>query len=93
MATGYEMMKGIPRKGNKIISSWSIATRPQPRAIWPTAAMIWEAANPYLYIRTTPRGEIICGGEDDPHRRQTPRSQRHDHADALPAIADDRRAV
>jgi len=65
MATGYEMMKGIPRKGNKIISSWSIATRPQPSAIWPTAAMIWEAADPYLYIRTTPRGEIICGGEDE----------------------------
>ncbi|ALH79852.1 NAD(P)/FAD-dependent oxidoreductase [Sphingopyxis macrogoltabida] len=65
MATGYEMIKGIPRKGNRIISSWSIATRPQPRAIWPTAAMIWEAADPYLYIRTTPRGEIICGGEDE----------------------------
>ncbi|WP_447929666.1 NAD(P)/FAD-dependent oxidoreductase [Sphingopyxis fribergensis] len=65
VATGYEMMKGVPRKGNKIISSWSIATRPQPRAIWPTAAMIWEAADPYLYIRTTPRGEIICGGEDE----------------------------
>ncbi|APR53860.1 NAD(P)/FAD-dependent oxidoreductase [Sphingomonas koreensis] len=65
VATGYEMMKGIPRKGNRIISSWSIATRPQPRAIWPTAAMIWEAADPYLYIRTTPRGEIICGGEDE----------------------------
>lgn len=65
MATGYEMMKGIPRKGNRIISSWSIATRPQPRAIWPTAAMIWEAADPYLYIRTTPQGEVICGGEDE----------------------------
>ena len=23
VATGYKMMKGIPRKGNKIISSWS----------------------------------------------------------------------
>lgn len=65
VATGYEMMKGVPRKGNKIISSWSIATKAQPRAIWPTAAMIWEAADPYLYIRTTPRGEIICGGEDE----------------------------
>ncbi len=65
VATGYEMMKGIPRKGNRVFSSWSIATRPQPRAIWPTAAMIWEAADPYLYIRTTPRGEIICGGEDE----------------------------
>lgn len=64
-ATGYEMMKGIPRQGNKIISSWSIPTRPQPRAIWPTAAMIWDAADPYLYILTTPGGEIICGGEDE----------------------------
>lgn len=65
VATGYEMLKGIPRKGNKIISSWSIATRPQPRAIWPTAALIWEASDPYLYIRTTPKGEVICGGEDE----------------------------
>lgn len=65
MATGYEMVKGIPRKGNTIMSSWTMATRPQPRAIWPTAAMIWEAADPYLYIRTTPDGTIICGGEDE----------------------------
>lgn len=65
MATGYEMMKGIPRKGNKIISSWSIATRPQPGRIWPGAAMIWEASDPYLYIRTTPQGHVICGGEDE----------------------------
>lgn len=65
MATGYEMMKGVPRMGNRIISSWSIATRPQPGKIWPGAPMIWEASDPYLYIRTTPRGEIICGGEDE----------------------------
>lgn len=64
-ATGYEMVKGVPRKGNYIMSTWVIATRPQPKAIWPTGAMIWEAADPYLYIRTTPRGEIICGGEDE----------------------------
>lgn len=64
-ATGYEMMKGVPRKGNYIMSTWIIATRPQPKAIWPTGAMIWEAADPYLYIRTTPRGEVICGGEDE----------------------------
>ncbi|WP_324739964.1 FAD-binding oxidoreductase [Tsuneonella sp. CC-YZS046] len=65
MASGYEMLKGIPRLGNTIISSWSIATAPQPRNLWPTEAMIWEASDPYLYIRTTPRGEVICGGEDE----------------------------
>ncbi len=64
-ATGYEMLKGIPDNGNRIISTWSIATRPQPGRIWPGAAIIWEAADPYLYIRTTAAGEVICGGEDE----------------------------
>jgi glycine/D-amino acid oxidase-like deaminating enzyme len=27
--------------------------------------MIWEASDPYLYLRTTPRGQVICGGEDE----------------------------
>jgi glycine/D-amino acid oxidase-like deaminating enzyme len=27
--------------------------------------MIWEAADPYLYLRTTTDGRIICGGEDE----------------------------
>lgn len=64
IATGYENLKGIPSKGNKIISTWVIATRTQPRKIWPTGCIIWEAADPYLYIRTTPKGHVICGGED-----------------------------
>lgn len=64
-ATGYEMLKGIPKKGNYIMSTWSIATRPQPQRIWRDAAMIWEASDPYLYIRTTPDGCVICGGEDE----------------------------
>lgn len=63
-ATGYEMLKDIPQKGNSIISTWVIATKPQPRKIWPTGCIIWEANDPYLYIRTTPQGHVICGGED-----------------------------
>ncbi|WP_256203670.1 NAD(P)/FAD-dependent oxidoreductase [Sphingopyxis sp. YR583] len=47
------------------MSTWSIATRPQPPNIWPGAALIWEASDPYLYIRTTPDGVVICGGEDE----------------------------
>lgn len=64
-ATGYEMMKGVPRLGNYIMSTWVIATRPQPEKLWADRAMIWEASDPYLYIRTTPEGAIICGGEDE----------------------------
>ena len=66
LASGYETVRGVPARGNRITSTWAIGTRAQPRAIWPEAAMVWEAAQPYLYIRTTPAGEVICGGEDEP---------------------------
>lgn len=63
-ATGYEVPKRVPNKGHQIVSTWAIATVPQ-RRLWPEQCMIWEAADPYLYIRTTPDGRILCGGEDE----------------------------
>jgi glycine/D-amino acid oxidase-like deaminating enzyme len=64
-ATGYELPKCIPSTGHKIISTWAIATVPQRRRLWPEECMIWEASDPYLYLRTTPDGRIVCGGEDE----------------------------
>lgn len=64
-ATGYEMPKAVPKKGNMIASTWVIATKPQPRNIWPSGCFIWEASDPYLYIRTSPDNRVICGGEDE----------------------------
>jgi glycine/D-amino acid oxidase-like deaminating enzyme len=64
-ATGYELPQMVPRRGHKIISTWAIATRPQPRRLWPQQCMIWEAAEPYMYLRTTANGRVICGGEDE----------------------------
>jgi glycine/D-amino acid oxidase-like deaminating enzyme len=64
-ATGYEVPKRVPRKGHQIISTWAIATVRQPRRLWPEQCMIWEASEPYLYLRTSPDGRIICGGEDE----------------------------
>jgi glycine/D-amino acid oxidase-like deaminating enzyme len=43
-----------------------IATRPQPRSLWPDEPLFWEASEPYLYVRTTHDGRVICGGEDEP---------------------------
>jgi glycine/D-amino acid oxidase-like deaminating enzyme len=42
-----------------------MATAPQSRHLWPGQCTIWEASDPYLYLRTTPDGRIICGGEDE----------------------------
>lgn len=63
--TGYELMKFARPKGYKIISTWAMATSPQPDRIWPSKSLIWEAADPYLYMRTTGQGRVIVGGEDE----------------------------
>jgi glycine/D-amino acid oxidase-like deaminating enzyme len=65
LATGYELAAGVPDRGHQIISTWAIATRPQPGALWPGRALMWEASDPYLYARATPDGRVVCGGEDE----------------------------
>ena len=63
-ATGYELPHGIPHEGYRIVSTYAMATFPQQR-LWPERCMIWEAADPYLYLRTTPDGRVVAGGEDE----------------------------
>lgn len=74
-ATGYEVVKGIPRSAFDIVSSWAIATQPlDEHEFWRGRCLIWEAADPYLYLRTTADNRILAGGEDsgllDPQRRE-----------------------
>ena len=71
--TGYELMKSAKPKGYKVISTWVLATKPQKTRLWPSRSLIWEAADPYLYLRTTPEGRIIVGGEDEDFSDETKR--------------------
>src|ERR1051325_6818681 len=70
LATGYEFPKIVPMRGHRVTTTWAFATRPQPRKLWPEGCVIWEAASPYLYLRTTLDGRVICGGEDAPHAKR-----------------------
>jgi glycine/D-amino acid oxidase-like deaminating enzyme len=64
-ATGYEVIDGLPRDKFQIISTWALATKPLPAdALWPDRCLIWEASDPYLYLRTTRDNRILAGGED-----------------------------
>jgi glycine/D-amino acid oxidase-like deaminating enzyme len=65
LATGYELAPFLRPPGYSVISTWALATRPQPRALWCSRCLIWQAADPYLYVRSTPDGRIIAGGEDE----------------------------
>ena len=77
-ATGYELPKGVPRKGHSIATTWAIATRPQPRGLWPGHGFIWEASDPYLYLRVGPAGRdhLRRRGRDLQRRRDPRRAQR-----------------
>ncbi|HMN87794.1 MAG TPA: FAD-binding oxidoreductase, partial [Bauldia sp.] len=62
---GYEPPEFIRPREARIVSTYAFATRPQPRRLWPTRCLLWEASDPYLYVRETPDGRVICGGEDE----------------------------
>jgi glycine/D-amino acid oxidase-like deaminating enzyme len=64
--TGYEIPKSFRPPGYKVISTWVMATKPQKRKPWRGNSLIWEAADPYIYLRTTRDGRVIAGGEDEP---------------------------
>ncbi len=65
LATGYELATIAPPASHRVISTWAIATKPQKSALWPGEPFIWEASDPYLYMRATSDGRVICGGEDE----------------------------
>jgi glycine/D-amino acid oxidase-like deaminating enzyme len=63
--TGYEAVKGLPKAHTSITSSWAAATAPDaPYPDWLDETLVWEAAEPYLYMRTDRHGRLIVGGED-----------------------------
>ncbi|WP_424812975.1 NAD(P)/FAD-dependent oxidoreductase [Roseococcus sp. YIM B11640] len=76
LATGYELSPLARQRGYKITSTWAYATAPQPDKLWPSRCLIWEAASPYLYIRTTTDGRVMVGGEDEGFKDE-------DHRDRL----------
>lgn len=64
--TGYEFLPQMQSPAHRITSTWALASRPHvERPRWLDDFLVWEAADPYLYFRSTPDGRIIAGGEDE----------------------------
>ena len=66
-ATGYETVNYIDKKILKLQSTYAIASEvlSTPKPFWKNDMLIWNTANPYLYIRTTEDNRIIVGGRDE----------------------------
>lgn len=65
LAGGYERAPLFLPPEFSLLSTFVMATAPGVAPLWRENAMIWEASDPYLYIRTDADGRIIAGGEDE----------------------------
>jgi len=64
--TGYEFLKALESPTHRIISTWALASRKGlDLPDWLQSHIVWEAADPYLYLRTDREGRVIAGGEDE----------------------------
>jgi glycine/D-amino acid oxidase-like deaminating enzyme len=65
--TGYEILKSIPNNGHSTKSTWAFGSAPTNSAPdWLAGHIVWEAADPYLYLRLTHDDCVVAGGEDEP---------------------------
>lgn len=69
-ATGYEAQGDLDQKVVSLHSSFALVSEPIAGRgpIWHEDCLIWEHADPYLYLRTTEDRRIIIGGEDEDFR-------------------------
>ena len=74
IATGYESPLDIVRPYVALNSTYAIVTEPvESFGKWNDRSLVWESQRPYTYVRTTPDGRIIAGGEDVPFKAEGPR--------------------
>ncbi len=66
-ATGYEAEQYIDKKIVKLLSTYAICSEQMEPADLPFGnnKVLWNTAEPYLYLRTTSDNRIIIGGRDE----------------------------
>ncbi len=74
VAAGFEGLDFLPRPVADIDNTYALVTEPlRDRARALTLPLIWESARPYVYMRGTPDGRLILGGEDVPFKNPVAR--------------------
>lgn len=69
VATGYEAQTMLKEQVVKLKSTYALVSQPlESIAPWDSDWIMWEAKDPYLYLRATSENRLLVGGEDDPFR-------------------------
>ncbi len=66
-AAGFEITEFIKKKIVKLNSTYAIASEHLPSGPlpWKNKSLLWNTADPYLYMRLTDDNRIILGGRDE----------------------------
>jgi glycine/D-amino acid oxidase-like deaminating enzyme len=65
-ATGYEVVDFIDKKIVDLLSTYAVVSEQyNERNFWKDEVLMWNTADPYLYIRTTPDNRVLVGGRDE----------------------------
>jgi glycine/D-amino acid oxidase-like deaminating enzyme len=66
-ATGYEVVKYIDKPIVKLNSTYAVVSEPLTieKPFWKNDMLLWNTADPYLYMRTASDNRIIVGGRDE----------------------------
>ncbi|RTY95164.1 FAD-binding oxidoreductase [Flavobacterium sp. GT3R68] len=66
-STGFESIKYIDEKIVDLQSTYAVISEQyNVKKFWKDEVLLWNTADPYLYLRTTPDGRILVGGRDEP---------------------------
>ena len=66
IAAGFESKALLKGAAGALKSTYALISEPLPKISgWHKQCLIWESGSPYLYLRTTPEGRVIVGGEDE----------------------------
>jgi glycine/D-amino acid oxidase-like deaminating enzyme len=74
-ATGYETQKYLKQHVADLHSTYALVTEPITDETGWVNHLLWEAARPYFYLRTTQEGRLIMGGEDESFRNPEARDR------------------
>lgn len=65
-ATGYEVVDFIDKDIVNLLSTYAVVSEQyNDRPFWKDEILIWNTADPYLYVRTTPDNRVLVGGRDE----------------------------
>lgn len=65
-AVGYEVVNFIEKDIVKLLSTYAVVSEQyNERNFWKDEVLIWNTADPYLYMRTTADNRVLVGGRDE----------------------------